>query len=393
MAALRVLMVNYEFPPLGGGTGIACAQLLAEIAGRRDVRVDLVTSGVGAELARETLADNVEVHRVPTPKRDLHFWRASELFTWTRRALAYARELTERERFDVGHCWAGWPSGVVGHQLRGRMPYVVSLRGSDVPGYSRRLRLLDPLLMRHLCRRVWSRSARIVSVSRTLRALALETQPDAVIDVIPNGVDVSRFTPGPDSAAGLLFVGRLIERKGVNLLVEAFAGLAGEFPELTLTVVGDGPEQPQLQAMADALGLGNRIEFTGHLDREPLAAAYRRAAILVLPALSEAMPNVVLEAMASGLAIVTTRTGAGELLRGNGLTVDEPAVEPLRDTLATYLRDPELLLQHRHASRRVAEGMSWSLVADYFLAIYGEAITAADRPAEIPAREFHLPAR
>lgn len=390
--ALRVLMVNYEFPPLGGGTGIACAQLLEEIAHRPNIAVDLVTSGTAPGLERTALARNVTLHRVPTPKRDLHYWRAGELLTWTRRALGYARRLHRERGFALSHCWAGWPSGIVGYRLRREMPYVVSLRGSDVPGYNSRLRLLDPLLMRHLCRRVWGGAARVVAVSRNLRALALETQPEAVIDVIPNGVDVRRFTPGPDGASSILFVGRLIERKGVDLLIDAFAGLAGEFPWLTLAIVGDGPERSRLESMVADRGLRRRVTFRGHLEREELTRAYREAAIFVLPALSEAMPNVVLEAMASGLAIVTTRTGAGELLRGNGLTADRPAAEPLRQALLTYLRDPDLLLQHRHSSRRLAEGMSWGAVADFVLAICNEAVSAADRPVAIPAREFRLPA-
>ena len=392
MPALRILMVNYEFPPIGGGTGIACSQLLDELADRRGIEIDLVTSGTASELERTALARNIEIHRVPTPKRDLHYWRASELFTWTRRTLRYTDGLTGERAYDLCHCWAGWPSGIVGHQLRAKVPYVVSLRGSDVPGYNARLRVLDPLLMRHVCRRVWGRSARVVAVSRNLRALALKTQPAALIDVIPNGVDVRRFRPGPDGAASILFVGRLIERKGVGHLIEAFAGLVDDFPWLGLTIVGEGPERPRLEAMVEARNLAGRVVFRGHLGREELARAYREAAIFVLPALSEAMPNVVLEAMASGLAIVTTRTGAGELLLGNGLTVDRADPGALREALTTYLRDPDLLLQHRHTSRRLAEGMSWSAVADFFLAIYREAITAADRRVAIPAREFRLPA-
>jgi hypothetical protein len=101
MPALRILMVNYEFPPLGGGTGQACSQLLDELADRRDVEIDLVTSGAASGLERLALARNIELHRVPTPKRDLHYWRAGELFTWTRRALRYADALTTERAYAL----------------------------------------------------------------------------------------------------------------------------------------------------------------------------------------------------------------------------------------------------------------------------------------------------
>lgn len=199
---MRVLMVNYEFPPFGGGTGLACANVLRELGERRDIRVDLVTSGPGWAVERSVLAHGVHVHRIPTPKRDLHYWRMPELAVWTARALGYADRLRRSERFDLCHCWATWPSGVVGYRMSRRLPYVVALRGSDVPGYSRRLRRLDPLVMRHVARRVWRRSSRVVAVSRDLRALALETEPGMRVDVIPNGVDVRRFTPGSPARAG-----------------------------------------------------------------------------------------------------------------------------------------------------------------------------------------------
>jgi glycosyltransferase involved in cell wall biosynthesis len=229
-------------------------------------------------------------------------------------------------------------------------------------------------------------------VSRSLRALAHETQPDARIDVIPNGVDVRRFTPGDGDGRGLLFVGRLIERKGADVLVEAFGLLAAAHPDLTLTIVGDGPERPRLEEIARGHGLGGRVSFRGHLEREALAQAYRDAAVFVLPAASDAMPNVVLEAMAAGLAIVTTRTGAAELLRGNGQMIERADPEDLRAALERYLEDPALLAQHRHASRRLAEQMSWSSVADFFLAVYAEVITAPEHVVPAPGREFRMPA-
>ena len=225
---LRLLMVNYEFPPFGGGTGVACSHLLDELARRGDLAVDLVTSGPAKCVECGTLSDNITVHRLPTPKRDIHYWRAEELALWTARALGYASKLARSRQYDLCHCWASWPSGVVGYRLLGQVPYIIALRGSDVPGYNPRLRLLDPLVMRYVCRRIWRHAARIVAVSNELRALALLTQPDARIDVIPNGVDIQAFVPAAAGQNGLLFVGRLIERKGVNILIDAVRLLGAE---------------------------------------------------------------------------------------------------------------------------------------------------------------------
>lgn len=383
-------MINYEFPPFGGGTGMACSQLLDQFAARRDIMVDLVTSGPVAAPTREVIGDGVVVHRLPVAKEDLHFWKARELAGWTRRALTYADDLVRRQPFQVCHCWAGWPSGIVGWRLRRHLPYVVALRGSDVPGYSARLRRLDPLLMSHVSRRVWRRASRVVAVSRTLRDLALKTTPGMPIDVIPNGVDVDQFTPGPVGEGGLLFVGRLIERKGVHRLIEATARLAADHPDLMLTVVGDGPERGRLEQLARDLDVGGRVRFLGHLGRDALADVYREASIFVLPADSDAMPNVVLEAMSAGLAIVTTRCGAAELLRGNGCVVDRLDAEALSSALAPYLADRNLLVRSQRASRRLAEGMAWDNVAEYFMAVFDDVIAAPAAAVAAPPREFRL---
>ena len=116
----------------------------------------------------------------------------------------------------------------------------------------------------------------------------------------------------------------------------------------------------------------------------------RRAAIFVLPALSDAMPNVVLEAMASGLAIVTTRTGASELIDGNGLVVETSEVAALRTAIARYLDDPALLARHQRRSRQLAEAMSWSTVADYFSTLYREVVAAPRGAVLVPPRDFTL---
>ena len=390
--ALRVLMINYEYPPIGGGTGKACAHLLAELGRRQDVTVDLVTSGVRSQLTITPLSDNITLHQLPIAKRDLQYWRVGEILAWMHRALPYTARLARRGRYDCCHSWAGWPSGIVGHRLR--LPHIVALRGSDVPGYNERLRKLDPLLMTFIARRIWRGAGRVVAVSRGLRELALRSRPGTEIDVIPNGVNVEHFGPGPGGdPKRVLFVGRLIERKGVDYLIQAFREVRAAVPDAQLHIVGEGPERARLEARAGAPGLSG-ITFCGHLEGDALSAAYCSSAILALPALVDAMPNVVLEAMAAGLAIVTTPTGGSEVLRGNGVVVPAADANALCAAIVGYLTDPTRLAEHQRLSRRLAEGMSWAAVAGYYVQLYREVVDAAEwRGSELPAREFHLSAR
>jgi L-malate glycosyltransferase len=367
-------MISYEYPPLGGGIGVACRQVVGQLSRCEDLGVDLVTSGPGPALEREQLSQQVEIHKLPvTSKRCPQYWRASELLRWTRQALRYADRLARERRYDLCHCWGGWPSGLIGYRLRRRLPYLIALRGSDVPGYSKRLWLLDPLLFRPLSRRVWREAAQVLALSDDLRRLAWRTLPGKAIDILPNGVDAMRFAPAPTPAPfSLLFVGRLIRRKGVHHLIEAVAQLAKKNAGARLVIAGDGPEKMRLQALAERRGLEAGVEFLGQVPQGRLAEVYRGASILVLPSESEALGNVVLEAMASGLAVITTRTGAGELIDGNGQLIEARSPASIQAAVRRYLCDPKLLVEHQQTSRRLAQSMSWQAVALYLLTIYGD---------------------
>jgi len=379
---MRILIVCYEFPPVGGGTGVACEQVVRELTADGSVALDVLTSGPGESTLVDRPADNLEIHRLPVGKRDLHYWRPGELVRWLVGALRHGRRLAREREYDLAHCWAGWPSGLVGHGLRRSIPYVVSLRGSDVPGYNTRLRWLDPLVFRHVVRRVWRDAAAVVSVSGNLRDLALKTTSQVPIEVIRNGVDVSRFSPpeaGRPATLTVLFVGRLIPRKGARHLVDAFAELVrGGGAEARLVLAGDGPQRDVLEAQCRQSGVSHCVDFRGVVPRADMPALLREASLLVLPAYEEAMPNAVLEAMASGLPIVTTPTGARELLDGNGFVVERGAADPLREALARYVADPALLERHGSRSREIAEKLSWSQVARRYRELYVRVLGASD---------------
>jgi L-malate glycosyltransferase len=375
--AVRVLMLCYEYPPLGGGTAMACSYLLAALALTDEVEVDLVTSGIRPQVERVDLASRVRIHRLPVAKTDARFWRAREIAEWLWRALPYAGALARRQRFDIAHCWAGWPSGVVGWWICAQLPYTVSLRGSDVPGYNERLQWLDPAL-RPLVRRIWRDAAHVSALSADLCALAWRTEPGLAIEVIPNGVDTRRFTPvWRGERNDILFAGRLIGRKGVAYLLEAYAGLGDLSRRPRLLIAGDGPERGALETLCHRLGIAESVVFLGHLEWDRLAQVYGEAGIFVLPSLTEALSNVVPEAMASGQAIVTTATGAREVLQDNGLVVPPGDSAALRDALRRYLTDPSLLLRHQNRSRRVALAMSWSAVAEWNIGVYRRVLRGA----------------
>lgn len=371
---LRLLVLCYELPPIGGGTGVACSQVMRLLARRPDLCIEVLSSSTGNRL--ETVREGgMTLHLLPVGKRNLSLWQPQELARWMAGAYRHARRLQAAEPFDLCHCWSGFPSGMVGWWLRRQQPYLVSLRGSDVPGYNRRLRLLDPLLLGQLARRIWRDAAGVFAVSANLRAMARATDPEVTIGILPNGVDAAFFAPAPDrDETAMVFAGRLIERKGVGYLLDALRLLAPSRPDLRLTIAGDGPERADLEHRRRAYGLADQVTFAGKLDRNELAALLGRSGIIVLPATTDAMPNVVLEGMAAGMAVIATATSAGGILDDNGLLVPPRDVAALADAIKRYRDEPELLRAHQRRSRELALQRSWEAVAEDHVARYRRAL-------------------
>src|SRR3990172_543670 len=189
----RVLLLNYEYPPLGGGGANATFYLLKEFAGL-DVDIDLVTTSAAAEFELDRLSDRVFIHKLPIKKASPHYWTQKEVAATFLASLRYANRLVEAKEFDLCHAFFTIPGGAIAYRLRRRLPYIVSLRGSDVPGFnprfSRQYLFLQPVI-----RRIWAAASLVVANSSGLKELALKTKPDQSIEVIANGVDGEEFSP------------------------------------------------------------------------------------------------------------------------------------------------------------------------------------------------------
>jgi glycosyltransferase involved in cell wall biosynthesis len=201
----------------------------------------------------------------------------------------------------------------------------------------------------------------VVAVNGEARRRAIAAGGDEVAaktTVVNLGVDLERFRPPreqrPDTteAVAVLCLGRLVERKGQAFLVAAMAA-PGAAP-LELTLAGDGPERRRLEGLAEGLETGRRITFTGIVGQNEALELYRRSDLFCLPSLSEGLPAVLIEAMACGLPVVTTRIDAiPELVSDgeNGLLVEPGDAGALAAALTRLARDPGLRARLGAAAR------------------------------------------
>lgn len=374
---MRVLMLNYEYPPLGGGAGNATFNLLNEFTKRDDITVDLVTSSAHNRFEKERRADNITLYKLPVPKKSIHYWRMGEILVWSISAYRLCRHLIKVNTYTLQHCWFGWPSGILGYLNRKEVPYIVGLRGSDIPGYNTRLKILDSLFFGYISKIVWKHAEKVTVLSEDSLKMAKKILDRDYI-IIRNGVNTSDFFPIflHKSTIKILTVGRLIERKGIEYTIRGFADIRKNNPgyQVHLTIVGSGKLEKQLKDLTHELHIADNVSFLGGVEHEMLPDIYRDHDIFVLSSLNEALGNVTQEAIASGLALITTETGAAELLDGNGFIVKKCDFQDISEKLSILIKNPHLLSRFKKRSVEISERMSWKECADSYLKIYHSSV-------------------
>ena len=374
VSKLNLLMLNYEFPPIGGGAANAHLSLLRQYAGNSELNVDVLTSAPKPGFSKESFSENITIYKVGIHKKNLHFWRKAEVLEWLFKAQFHYRRLLRENDYDLVHAFFGFPTGWLCYRSANKLPYIISLRGSDVPGYNIRLGL-DYKLMAGLFRRIWSGAALVVANSNGLRKLSLEFMPALDIRVIPNGVDTEIFHPSQKQTLTkpiqALTVCRLISRKRIDLLIRAVARTKVFGLNVQLNIAGQGNLMEPLQKLADQLNIADSVAFMGAVPAEQMPQLYRDNDILVMSSAHEGMSNAMLEAMASGLPIITTRCeGAEELIENNGIVVEDPCAEAIAEAIKELADNRQEHKRMSIAARKRAERFSWSSTAEEYLKFY-----------------------
>jgi colanic acid/amylovoran biosynthesis glycosyltransferase len=274
-------------------------------------------------------------------------------------ATIHARTLETLETDHVHAHFASYPAlaAWICHRLTG-IPYSFTAHAHDL--------YVQPL---GVPRRA-AEAAFVVSISEFNQRLLRELAPSsAPIHIVHCGVDTDRYRfashePSPTGPVRALCVASLCERKGHRVLFEALARGGPQLERIELDLVGDGHLRHELEATAERLGLGARVRFHGDLTEQAVATMLDQADVFVLPSIierngnTEGIPVALMEAMAAGLPVVTSRlTGIPELVRegGTGLLADPGDVRSLARKLSELLADPEAGTIRAESARALVE--------------------------------------
>ena len=445
---MRILLLNYEFPPLGAGGGKA-SQKIAESLVEMGHTVRVVTSrptqpyrlvgnlmlliGIGfwiylayakiyfdedisdhgftllgtlllligfilrntaltweltspvRGLKRREFINGVEVQRVPVSRRRPDYCSIPEMGSFVLSAAWYCLRNTRDFKPDIIHIFFAIPDGPLGWLLKRshRLPYIVSLRGADVPSdevqrFATAYKILNPIIVK-----LYHDADALVAVSNGLRKQAHYTTPDLPIEVITNAIDLSFFTPPlharQNKRVRLIFVGRLTTAKNPIAIIKALIRLKDmDIEDFELELVGDGDQRSDMEQLVIDQNLTKRVTFTGWINRDQLLAHYQRADIFVTATTWEGMPNTVLEAMATGLPVVGTQApGLDQLVceGRNGYIVPLNNIDTLADRLGRLINNTHERQRMGKESRKIAEReFSWEHISAQYVEIYEQVL-------------------
>ncbi len=379
----RVLIVSYEYPPLGGGGGVIIEGLAEELA--RQIDVTVLTSG-RAGLPESEKRDRLEIVRVPVWMRNAEATASLvSMLSFYPLSLRRGAELLRSRRFDLVHSSFAVPSGPSGLRLarRAGIPHVLTVHGGDIYDPSKRLSPHRTPALRQTVRWVIRGSDRVVAQSTDTVRRTREIYVDRQIECIPLAFRPLECAPARRASLGLgesdrvlVTVGRLVARKGLDQLLRVVAKLAD--PALRLIVVGEGPERPALLRACASLGIAERVRFTGFVGEEQKWQILSAADLYVSTTLHEGFGIVFLEALSRGLPVICYDKG------GQIDFIDDAvgALVPVNDEAAFYeavrrhLAAPDLLQRKSLAARHRAADFSLERFTQRYQEVYAECLAA-----------------
>ncbi len=375
---MRILMLDNELPPLGGGMGTANLALLRDFANRPELVIDVITSALDGHREFEQFSERIRIFKVPVWNKNIHHSSNRELILYAMQAAALGYKLHRQTRYDFCFAWSAVPAGgsALFLHLLLKLPYMVWVSGPDIPGFEQRYRNVYKVIL-PLLRVVWRHATPVIAKCSQEADMLQAVDKKLSVEIIPNGVDLGGFQPGapaPDSGPLRVFcAARLIERKGQHHLIRAVKQLSDRDVDVLAILAGTGDSFEDYQELARDLGVTDRVQFLGYVPREEIPRHYSTAHVFSLPSYNEGMALAALEAMGAGLPLVLTRTGGTEDLveEGvNGFTHDWEDVDALAGHLQRLALDRLLVRQMSLASRQRAEKYSWPGIAARYMQLF-----------------------
>lgn len=373
---MNVLMLNHEFPPVGGGAAPVTLELCKHLV-QEGHAVDVVTMHYG-NLPRFEEIEGVGIYRTPAIRRRPDICHTYELATYMPGAVVKILLLARKKKYDIIHCHFIVPGGPLAwtvSKLTG-IPFLITCHGTDVPGHNPdRFGLVHKLIFpawRFLVRR----SPLLVTPSQSLKKLILQNSSGAKVQVIPNGINAQQFSP-VEKNDSILMCSRIFQFKGFQYALQAIKDLRTDWQT---NIIGEGPYLEELKKLAE--GSTAPIKFWGWLDKSDprFYKLFKTGSIFIFPSEAENFPSVLLEAMAAGMAIISsTAGGCPEIVGRAGLLVPPRDPDGIRNSLRRLISSRKLRNELATAALSRVKQFGWEFITRQYVACYNQVIDCVTR--------------
>ena len=386
---MRILFCNYEYPPLGGGGGVINKLLAEELAREHDV---IVLTSQAMDLPRQEELNGVRIHRVPVLARySTAAASYASMASYVAAGWLNGKRILDGEKFDIVNTHFALPTGPVGLRIarQSRVPHVLTVHGGDAYDPSKFISPHRHAVLRAAVRRVVRGSfCTIVNSQDTASNVRRFYVSGADVRVLPYGIErPPELTATTRQAQGLeendfvlVAVGRFVKRKAFDRLIHVFAQIRN--PRFKLMLLGDGPLEPDLRALAAELEVSDRIRFKGFVSEEDKFRLLRISDAFAYTSQHEGFGIVFLEALGAGLPVVCyDKGGQVDFLRDgvNGRVVSLNDEDGFRQACEDLAGDPARYDDMSRAARETASGFYIDAYAKRHLEIFESAIKTAMR--------------
>ncbi len=380
---MKIAVICYEYPPIGGGGGRAARDVsrrLAELEHEVRVYTSALRFGTGS-----TAENGVTVRRFFSFRTRAFRCSVPEMAGYLFGAFIPTLQDFRRWRPDVVHCHFAVPSGALAWALHKftAVPYIITAQLGDVPGaMGDRTQLLFSLLNPFIAP-IWRDAADLTACSSFTGKLA-EKAYGRKVHTVFNGIDLNENPPEiqpPNTERSFVYVGRFDPQKNLPMLLEALGGLPDELP-WRLEMIGDGPERERIREQIRKFNLGDRVHLHGWVAPEEARRRLSDCEVFVMASHQEGLPLAALEALRSGLAVVGSSIGglADVLIDGrNGLSFQTGDIPSLQVALEKMIRNPSDMLAMRKQSLTLASRFDIRSVTDRYMEILTNAASTHGR--------------
>ena len=318
---MKILLVNYEYKGQGGGAGQHTYYMARAF---RDMGHEVsLLIGWDSNFGSPVIFEDVSTYIIKYRKKNIQLSTPIGLLMFVLKGIFSIRRLTSRFVFDIIMFYFSVPTGILKFGICGRIPYVISLRGMDIPGLQKDrnsiLRVLTSLLNRHV-----TAKAKIVTSLSNEAALAYERFSTTIAPVvIPNAVDCGSYNVKKaysDKIRRFVTISRLVSFKRLDLLIDAIILLKRAYPEISLDIYGDGYLSTELQKHIEDNNANDYVNLKGYVDKMILCGTLCEYDVFILLSNADSFGQVFIEAMSCGLPVVAANAGGPKDIVINDVT-------------------------------------------------------------------------